>query len=265
MALTGYLKLLSAAWAGKSFAQLSDDERSEILHFGFSSEIFKGISDQQVLDVFCRLNMNGVPLNKQELRNGRFFGLFKQSSWKLALDYLEFWRRNKIFTEMAIARMLEVELTSELLIASHRGMQDGKTSMNEFYEKWEDEYPERTKSEMRFDETMATLTETFPDNFLAGTEFRRAPMFYTLFCVAFHYMFGLPHIQRPSPKKKFKAPEREALQDAVVKLSETLIQAKDPSGETEQKYQSFVTASTRGTDNIKPRVSRFNTLYVTAF
>src|SRR5450755_2781944 len=72
-------------WAGKRFSQLSDSQQQQILSFSFTTEIFKGISDKQVLEVFCRLNMNGIPLNKQELRNGRFFGLFMEVSFELAL------------------------------------------------------------------------------------------------------------------------------------------------------------------------------------
>ena len=70
-----------APWAGKKFEKLTLEQQEQIKGFTLSCEIFRGISDQQVLEVFCRLNMNGVPLNAQELRNGRFFGLFKQSSY----------------------------------------------------------------------------------------------------------------------------------------------------------------------------------------
>src|SRR5437899_2871254 len=98
-------KTLKSPWAGERFSDLPSEQKDQIKHFSFSTEIFKGISDKQVLEVFCRLNMYGVPLNKQELRNGKYFGLFKQSSFELALSYLEFWRTNKIFTELSIARM----------------------------------------------------------------------------------------------------------------------------------------------------------------
>ena|ERR1700674_2267655 len=115
---------LKAPWAGKRFEELSEDQQRMIREFSFPTETFKGISDQQILEVFCRLNMNGVALNRQELRNGRYFGLFKTASSELALAYLEFWRKHKVFSEQSIARMLEVELVSELLIAGRDGMQD---------------------------------------------------------------------------------------------------------------------------------------------
>src|SRR5262249_28333378 len=154
-------------------------------------EIFKGISDSQVLEVFCRLNMNGVPLNKQEIRNGKYFGLFKQVSYSLAHQYLEFWRRHGVFTEIAIARMLEVELTSELLIATNDGMQDKKGTIDDFYREFEEAYPNQARDEKRFCETIGAISETFNGD-LKASAFHRPPLFYTLYCVVFHHLFGLP-------------------------------------------------------------------------
>lgn len=94
-------KTLNAPWKRKKFSQLTPDQQQQIKTFGFSSETFKKISDKEILEVFCRLNMNGIPLNKQELRNGKFFGFFKQLSFDLALTYLEFWRKHGIFTEQS--------------------------------------------------------------------------------------------------------------------------------------------------------------------
>jgi len=258
-------KTLKAPWAGKRFVDLTPEQQRQIMTFGLPSESFKGISDKQVLEVFCRLNMNGVPLNKQELRNGTFFGLFKQSCYTLALNYLEFWRNNRMFTELSIARMLEVELVSELLIAGNAGMQDKKGTINDFYAKWEDQYPEQHRDEKRFTETIAAISETFPDGSLSETEFRRPPMFYTLYCVVYHHLYGLPGITRATPKKKLTADEYESLHDAVMELSEALAQSKDPGIQTPKKYHSFITASARQTDNINPRRERFNSLYQSAF
>ncbi len=140
-------KSLGAPWAGKAFSQLSKPEQTQLRTYGFSSEVFQDISDQEVLELFARLNTYSVKLSKQELRNGKSFGLFKQSAYSLAFEHLEFWRHNRIFTETAIARMLEAELTSELMIAAIDGMQDKKQSIDHYYSKFDDEFPSRTRTE----------------------------------------------------------------------------------------------------------------------
>ena len=60
----------------------------------------------------------------------------------LGLEYLAFWRGAGIFTERAIARMQEAELTSELLILQLDGIQDKKNSIDEFYSHLDDEWGE---------------------------------------------------------------------------------------------------------------------------
>jgi hypothetical protein len=258
-------KTLQAPWAGKTYAQLAPDEQEKIQSFGFTAETFNGISDQQVLEVFSRLNMNGIPLNKQELRNGKFFGYFKQCAFSLAVAYLEFWRNQKIFSEQSIARMLEVELTSELLIAGRDGMQDKKTTIDDYYQEFEESFPHQERDESRFREVIATISETFPGEDLSVSEFRRPPLFYTLHCVVYHHMFGLPRIEQSCPRKHLKPDQRESLREAVIHLSEILAQSKDPAGAVPKKYAKFVTACQRQTDNLNPRKDRFESLYREAF
>lgn len=253
------------SWAEKRFDKLEPEQQAAIRGFTFSCEIFRDISDSQVLEVFCRLNMNGVPLNAQELRNGKYFGFFKQLSYKLALSYLDFWRTFKVFTELGIARMQEVELTSELLIAGDAGMQDKKKSISDFYSEWEELYPNQALDEARFNATMDAIKSTFQNDPLANTEFRRPPMFYSLYCTVYHHLFGLPNVARPTPKKQMTVDERDSLRDAVSKLSEIIVQSKDPASEPPKKYAAFILHSSRQTDNIKPRETRFNTLYGDAF
>jgi hypothetical protein len=256
---------LVGPWAAKRFSQLSPDEQQRIMVFRFPSETFQGISDKQILEVFCRLNMNGVGLNKQELRNGRWFGKFKDRSYGLAYEYLEFWRKHKIFTEQGIARMLEVEMTSELLIAQNKGMQDKKGSIDDFYRDWENSYPTIAKDSTRFREVMDTLAQTFTDDQLSSSAFRRPPLFYTLYCVVYHHVYGLSGIQRVSPRKKLITAERDSLIEAVGELSEVLADTKDPTITPPKKFSAFILACQRQTDNIQPRKTRFDALYDTAF
>ena len=258
-------KAMAAPWAGKKFSELTEDQRAEIMSFSFACEMFQGISDGQILEVFCRLNMNGVGLNKQELRNGKYFGAFKATSYKLAHAYLEMWRKHKIFTEQNIARMLEVELTSELLIAGHKGMQDKKKSIDTFYRDWETDYPDHERDEKRFAETMNSISETFTGDELKDSDFSRPPLFYTLFCVVFHHMFGLPGIRRHSPHKHLTRDQRMNLKAAVVFLSEKIEESKDPAVSTPLKYKAFIEACLRQTDNIQPRKIRFDAFYDAAF
>jgi len=216
-----------------------------------------------VLQIFARLNTYSVPLNAQELRNGRYFGLFKQSVYELAHEHLEFWRRHGIFSERSIARMLEVELTSELVIAQIEGMQDKKKSIEQIYQKFDDQYSDRKLNEQHFRGVIDAVNETFGSS-LHQTEFSRVPLFYTLFCAIYHYQYGLSHFGLTTPKKELNKAQRLSLVEAVQNLSD-LIAAGREGAPLSGNAEGFVNACLRQTDNIKPRQDRLKFLYDRAF
>jgi Protein of unknown function DUF262 len=252
-------RALRAPWGGKTYDGLSVDEQDRIRNYSFAAEIFQGISDREVLQIFSRLNTYSVQLNAQELRNGRYFGEFKNCVYSLAYDHLEFWRRNKIFTERNIARMIEVELTSELVITQIAGMQDKKKTIDSFYSQLEDSFETKEINESRFREVIDLISDTF-DTGLGETEFSRPPIFYSLFGTLYHRKFGLEGVELPTPKKSLTKDEKISLNNTVAELSAAI-----ESKELNQEYTEFVTACLRQTDNIRPRQIRLTTIYTKAF
>jgi len=254
---------LKGSWSGKAFSNLTNDEQDRITNYAFSVEVFRGISDLEVLEIFSRLNTYSVSLNKQELRNGKFFGRFKQSVYGLAYEHLEFWRIRSVFTERAIARMLEVEFVSETIVAFLAGMQDKKKSIDGYYEDFDESYPLQAEMEKRFrvvvDEVNASVGEV-----LADTEFHRTPLLYTLFCVLYHRRYGLPGVTQPTPSKRLNKSEMLALREAVEVLSES-VQLGRAKQRVPARHAEFVSACLSQTDNIKPRRKRFEVLYGAAF
>jgi hypothetical protein len=251
-------------YGGKKFSELPEEVRQKIEKFVFLCEVFQQISDEEVLEVFARVNTYSVGLNDQELRNGTYFGHFKRSAYRIAHQHLEFWRAHAIFSESGIARMLEVELTSELMIAMLAGQQDKKKSIDSFYRDFDESFPKRKTVETRF-AVVADCINTTMDDDLRDTEFRRVPLFYTLFCVIYHRLYGLPGISNPSPKKHaMSGLESTSLKDDVLELSKILVRSKEDP-DVPARFQKFVQACSRQTDNLKPRLTRFRQLYTSAF
>jgi uncharacterized protein with ParB-like and HNH nuclease domain len=87
----------------KKFSQLIDRQKKQILDYPFSTHILPNdTTDQQVLDIFRRMNATGTKLNKQELRNSEFFGEFIQSVYELSLACLDLWRKWGVFSSLAV-------------------------------------------------------------------------------------------------------------------------------------------------------------------
>lgn len=257
-------KNIQSPHKGLKFDELPQEIRDRITSYSFICEVFQGISDEEVLAIFARLNTYSVRLNNQELRNGRYFGPFKQAAYQLAYSHLTFWRNNKVFTETNIARMIEVEFTSELMIMLMDGLQDKKKSIDVFYKRYDDSFADRKRIESRFRKIIDEINEIFPEG-LSNLQFRRTPLFYSLFSAIAHRLFGLPGAELPAtPIKALSAPERQKLRTEVERLSKVVETARK-GGEVGGHNAAFVNAALSQTDNLRPRRQRLRTIYNAAF
>jgi hypothetical protein len=255
-------KVVGESYRGKSFEDLAEADQDAIRNYPFTCEILQGFSDADILSIFARVNANAIRVNAQELRNGKFYGFFKQTCYSLALEHIEFWRATSIATETAIARMSEVELTSELIIAMMAGMQDKKKSIDLYYRDFDQTFPEQQKLERRFRSTIDYITNAVDD--LKATDFKRRPLFYSLFLAVYHRRYGVPGVRLQTPHDAITPAEIRSLGKAVRSLSNVLDAARANKG-VPDKYAEFIEACLRQTDNIEPRRRRFTEVYRAAF
>jgi len=171
------------------FSELPLDVQDDFLQYVIAANLVLIPRDEQVLGIFARLNTYTVTLNKQELWNAKYFGLFKQTVHNLAYEFYTFWTNSNILTERKITRMGDVELTSELVIASIDGIQDRKVIEN-YYKNYDDEFPDRDKIIERFKKCIDTIGEIYGE-LLPSSYFNGIPLFYTLYCVIYDLLFGL--------------------------------------------------------------------------
>jgi len=196
-------------YAGRTFSELDARAQQRILDYQFSVHSFAAdTDDREILQIFARMNSTGVKLNAQELRNAEFFGEFKQLCYDLSTEQLNRWRGWGIFTPEQIARMNEVELTSELILLTLNGV-TGKSNaqINKYYEKYDEEFPSSTEIIYRFRDVFDSL-----DSMYAGRNidelFGSRPLFYALFALIYGLKYGLrtpsndfpPALEKAKPK-----------------------------------------------------------------
>lgn len=182
----------NADLADKLFQQFPAHVRQQILDYQFSVHILPAqVDDREVLEIFARMNATGVKLNPQELRNAEFFGKFKSAMYQLATEQLYRWREWKIFSEYNIARMDEVELTSELTLMMQRGITHKlQKAIDDIYEKKEKKFPERSELMSRFRTVMESLDDKIGKD-MATLIFKARPLFYVLFTFIYDIQFGI--------------------------------------------------------------------------
>jgi Protein of unknown function DUF262 len=187
-------------YGGFYFSQLfSVDEQiqANILNYELSVDLLINMPDSEVLDVFGRLNSYAVVLNTQEKINADHFGPFKILADELAHANLDFWIANRILSDSQVTRMADVTLTADLLIAMIEGIKS-KKQLKGFYDKYEKEFEHDVKElAFRFTKTIGDIERALGES-LRTSEFRRVPLFYSLFTALFHLRWGLPGIERPT-------------------------------------------------------------------
>lgn len=236
-------------FGAKKFTKLPGEAQNRVLAYKFAVYMLEDVSDAEVLSIFARLNTYTLTLNPQERRNAQFFGEFKQTAYELALDHYEFWIRNKILRDVDIARMKDAELTSELLLSMIKGITETRaTHLNSCYEQYDDDFPGRRTLIRQFRSVIDVIGELFPDS-LRDSQFRRAPMFYSLFCGIFDAMYGLVGSSRKV--KGFDKSRLKAVRVGLDRLSSVLDEDEPP-----RKYAGFVDASQRATADVARRQTR---------
>lgn len=178
--------------AGLAFNDLNDELKQRILDYQFSVHVLPAsVDDREVLQIFARMNSTGVKLNDQELRNADFSGEFKTLSYEIAAEYLESWRSWGIFTEDNIARMNEVELTSEFFILILKGL-NGKTSaaITATYKQFDDSFEMRDEVEKRFRHVFGVIESKFGRE-LSLLPFKRKTLFYSFFASLYHLIYDI--------------------------------------------------------------------------
>src|SRR6185312_392598 len=200
---------------GRVFSELPEEVRKDILKYEFAVDLLEDMADNEIYDIFARINTNSEKLKAQELRNARFFGEFKSSVYSLSKDLNTFIVLNKIITPKQVLRMAEAEFLSDLLLATQEGVRAlSKQVLDAAYLKYDDHFPERREKETRLKDACDTIGAIF-DGGLESSRFRSTRLFYPLFCAVYHAKFGLPHFSgaRPSLRARKFAKLRIALEN----------------------------------------------------
>ena len=248
----------NAEYSRLKFSQLPENVQEKILTFPLSINTLIGSDDSAVLDIFSRLNAYSVPLNDQEKLNALYVGVFKQKMDYLSKLHLAYWEENKIISKTQIARMKEVEFTSELISAMIEGLQNGKSVIKVNYKKYEDRFLQFDYLEPRFTNTLG-LCKTILDENISESEFCRMPLFYSLFCAIYDLKYGFG-ADETVVEKVFDTTIIESVQQTIFQLNQIISSENDGENTVEltPEFLDFRTATKSSTDKISNRTTRHN-------
>lgn len=233
-------------FANCKFSKLPIGIQRSILDYEFSVHVLpNNIDDRDILQIFARMNATGVKLNDQELRNAEYFGEFKTTVYEESVKQLNRWRTWKIFTEDNIARMSEVELTSELIIFILFGFESkSQKRINEVYELFDAKFPLNNIAGERFEIVMDEI-ENNMDTKIKDTIYSQKTVFYILFAIIYDGLFGIKSQLKKSSVSKIPQKKYQSIIDMGIKIKDDGI-------------ENILKSGTRRISTMNDRLSLFN-------
>ncbi|MBV8391090.1 MAG: DUF262 domain-containing protein [Mucilaginibacter sp.] len=242
-------------YGGYYFSQLGNidpDIQSLILNYELSVDLLVNLPDQEILDIFSRLNSYAVVLNEQEKINANHFSEFKILVDKLSHKHNEFWLTSKILTNQNILRMADATLVADLVIAMCEGIQS-KKQIRVFYGKYEKTFTHNTHElEEHFDSTIELIKNVFIDG-LKYSPFNRIHLFYTLFTSFYFTQFGLKDIKKQ--RNEIEQRKYEIVKSSLTSLN-YLFDMTAFSKDISKTEMQFLEDSRRATTDTTVRVRR---------
>ena len=190
-----------SVFGARLLSQLDDDIQQRFLEYQLSVDLLINATDEEIRQLFRRINSYTVPLNPQEERHATYQGEFKWFIVELTEQYSQVLKELGIFTEQQLSRMADAALFSELVLAMRTGIQTGgKGALSRLYSDLDAEFPEADQFHQRFDAVIAQV--------LTWDALHRRPLmkpynFYALFLAITHAQAPLDALQqvveRPTP------------------------------------------------------------------
>ena len=181
---------------GKKYSDLDSDLQEAVLSFEIVAEVVTEKDESLIYDMFARLNSNNYVLNKQEVRNAKFWGDFKVLVYALAAKYREFFLEYEIFSDKECTRMRDVELINSMVILINEGIVgETPTSVDKIYKKYDHEFPKSKEIDDKIAVVLRIMEKLY--SYFAGNlgPLKNKNYFYTLFAVIYNQIYGIEGIE----------------------------------------------------------------------
>lgn len=249
-------KAHNGEYAGLTFSKLPSSVQNAFLSYELGVDLLFDMPYQDVLDIFARLNSYTVKLNSQELMNATYLGFFKTAVYEMGYKHVDYFLSAGVLTRTSVNRMSEAELCADLFAALIGGIQTNK-NVEKYYKQYEDDEGDINHTKEKFESVMQYIGELYSPEELKLTNWSRIHLFYTLFTVIAHFLYGisnLPKDLRVKIVKKNMGGIRSILDDISTRYD---VAAEDLNNlKIRKDLREFIDKSRRGTTDTAARIYR---------
>jgi len=255
-------------YANLTYEQLDDDTQIDFLGFNIPIVLVKTEDDSIVYDMFARLNTNNVVLNKQELRNSKYWGEFKVFANNIATKYRNNFIFYKTFTDQQITRMADIEFINSLIIVALDGIiTESPKKIDDYYAANDEVFERIDEVYKKLTTVMAIIEQIFDTPTFSTKFFHTKVSMYTLFTSIYFMTYEHPEYSQYHVLNENNLFDNEGnvelniiktLINQLENFESTLIRAKNGEieGERYKSYKLFLDNHRTRTTSKKEREER---------
>ncbi len=240
-------------FSGKRYSQLDEVDQQNFLDYQLVTDVFVGATEEDIREIFRRINSYNVPLNPQEKRHAVYQGTLKWFIVEMSRRYAESLKRIGVFGESQLSRMADSALFAEILLAILSGVTSAsEKQLDDLYKLHEGVFPEETAVEQRFDNAISRI--------LAWQPLHRGPlmkpyMFYSLVLATTHTLDPVAKLDSVYAREG-----GTGLDDEVGLLNLSVLAEAIDNPSAYPQFKEFVDAGSKGTNRLSQRQIRFKWL-----
>jgi uncharacterized protein DUF262 len=246
---------------GLRYSTLTDELKERFLSYRVSVDQLINASDDDVLEIFARLNSYTVPVNAPELRHAKYQGDFRWAVHETSTFWKALWDDLSIVSGRERVRLMNDSLMAEMFGVILDGVRDGgQPKITALYDKYDKDF-DRGRVDTALNTVLPLLIDTFRPALL-DTAIHSAPHFLLAFAALTHSTVGIPagDLDPDVLQPGGLAPSERVLTNLYTLGA--LIEQDEPRGS--DLARAFWRASKSSTQRISSRRVRFP-VYLAAF
>lgn len=174
------LSPVSDNFAGQKFSDLEPEQQEAFLRYEVSVDMVISATEEEVLEIFRRMNSYTLALNPPEQRHASYQGEFKWFIKDLIKVYSSMLTTFNILTNKQVSRMLDADLMTELVQILLSGVVSrSKNALDKLYEKNDTAFAEKAVIKTRTEAILNYIKDDL--NEVANSGYLTGYMFYSLF------------------------------------------------------------------------------------
>ncbi|WP_051062194.1 DUF262 domain-containing protein [Ilumatobacter nonamiensis] len=194
---------------GKRYSQLPEELQSAFMSYGVPVDTFVAATQDEIREMFRRVNSYNVPLNHEEKRHARFQGPFKWFINGLASAYDEVLIEIGVLSQRQTFRMADAKLFTEITLAFEKGIRTSSPrELDDMYGRHDSVFDLEEDYERRIDDAMDFIL-SFPE--IHAGPLMKPAQFYSLLLAVAHFQTEIPALSELAPSSASRADRSDVL------------------------------------------------------